>query len=770
MDNSEKSAPEPTSFYARYGIWICIAVFLCMPFLLYGATNALASNQINILDWLPTHFGERARLFWFVEKFGSDEIMVVSWPTCTVNDERLDRLAEELVKPASMPGTTELYPLFRKVFTGRQILDDLTSEPLNLTSEQASDRMRGWLIGPNGQTTCAVALVSEAGEYNRHRAVERVYEVAADLGLTAEELRVGGPTADGVSIDRAAQRWMMELGLAAVIISVLIASLCLRQFRLVVILFLSAIFAWSLSLSVLYYSGGKMDPVLLLMPALVFVLSISGGVHLSNYYRDALADGVADASAAAIQRGWLPCSLASITTCIGIGSLAISHITPIRKFGIFAALGILFSLLALMVLWPSIAAVWRVARGPDHGVREPASKTSARRWWQPLLRLSLNHSSCILILAAVTLPVFGWGLTKLRTSTEMQDLLREDSKPLRDFNWLAENLGAVTPVEVVLGFPHEADEDARTMLARAELVEGLREKLAKIPDVGATMAATTFAPLLPEGSGARNLIQRRVVARRLMKYREDYEQLRYLKNDTKEELWRISLRVSSTNADYGNFLAALRQQTDSYVEEAQANVSVTMCGAVPLIFMAQHQLLVDLIESFLLAFCLVAITMMILMRSFSAGLASMLPNVFPALVAFGYMGLAGTAIDIGTMMTASAAMGIAVDDTLHFLVWFRRGISRGETRPEAVRYAFQNSATAMLQTSVICGLGLLVFVVSPFAPVSRFARVMSTLLMLALLGDLVLLPSLLVGPLGRWFEPRHMSAQVRPPAARAVET
>ena len=103
------------------------------------------------------------------------------------------------------------------------------------------------------------------------------------------------------------------------------------------------------------------------------------------------------------------------------------------------------------------------------------------------------------------------------------------------------------------------------------------------------------------------------------------------------------------------------------------------------------------------------------------------------------------------MMTASAAMGIAVDDTLHFLVWFRRGLRQGLSRSRAVRFAYGHCATAMAQTSLICGLALLVFLVSPFAPIARFGVVMGLMLGLALVGDLLLLPALLVGRWGSLF-------------------
>jgi predicted RND superfamily exporter protein len=115
------------------------------------------------------------------------------------------------------------------------------------------------------------------------------------------------------------------------------------------------------------------------------------------------------------------------------------------------------------------------------------------------------------------------------------------------------------------------------------------------------------------------------------------------------------------------------------------------------------------------------------------------------------MGLAQTAVDIGAMMTASAALGIAVDDTLHFLVWFRRGSVVEPDRRDAIRYAYRHCATPMLRTTLICGLGLLVFALSPFKPTARFAWLMAILLSLALVADLILLPALLASPLGKCF-------------------
>jgi uncharacterized membrane protein YdfJ with MMPL/SSD domain len=135
-------------------------------------------------------------------------------------------------------------------------------------------------------------------------------------------------------------------------------------------------------------------------------------------------------------------------------------------------------------------------------------------------------------------------------------------------------------------------------------------------------------------------------------------------------------------------------------------------------------------------------------------MVSMLPNVFPVVLVFGAMGHLGIKIDIGTMMCASVAMGVAVDDTIHYLTWFRYGVRAGMSRKEAIIEAYRRVGTAMTQTTLIGGLGLAVFALSTFTPTQRFGVMMVTILATALVGDLIFLPAVLAGPLGRWFCPR----------------
>jgi hypothetical protein len=142
----------------------------------------------------------------------------------------------------------------------------------------------------------------------------------------------------------------------------------------------------------------------------------------------------------------------------------------------------------------------------------------------------------------------------------------------------------------------------------------------------------------------------------------------------------------------------------------------------------------------------------------------MIPNLFPAVVVFGGIEWMNIPVQIGSVMTASAALGIAVDDTVHFLTWFRRGLDHGMPRLVALKDAFQRCAGAMAHTTLICASGLLVFAASSFVPILHFSWLMVFLLLSALIGDLLLLPAILAGPLGRCFEnAKRTTSDVAPP-------
>ncbi len=750
---------ETVFFDRRYRLVVFCAFAVAVPFVMFGAKKAWDSNANRVEDWLPAAFSETKKLYWFSGHFGSDEILMVSWPGCTLDDERLDRLAAALVKPAEKGAK----PLFRYVFTGREALHDFMAPPLELSRKQALKRMEGWLVGKDGRTTCAVALVSRAGIHNRHGAVAWVYECAQSAcGLAPDDIFVAGSTVDGVVIDDISEESVLALNVVSFTIGIALMWLFLRSIQLAIMVFITAVFSEQLSLALVYYNGAQMDSVLMMMASLVYVLSISAAIHLVNYYRDAIGtDGLKGAPMLAVKHARLPCALAAGTTAVGLGSLCISQIVPISKFGIFSASAVMCAFAVLFMLLPTALQQWPIRRWAT------PSPGNGRYWeesprWKPLLALVSRFHWLIVSVSTVGLVVAALGVPKIHTSVGLHDLFRSDVKIIRDYDWLESHVGPLVPVEIVLRFPKISK---KSVLDRLQLVERVRAAVDKVDGVGVTITAATFAPALPKRSprSLTSTTRRVVFERRLERCRSDFITLRYLCDTANEELWRISVRVPAyRDIDFGPFLDRLRRQVTPIVEKAAEDdpgVSVVFCGGVPLVHQAQRQLLYDLIKSFLLAFALIGMTMAVLLRSLMAGTLSMIPNVLPSVVVFGIMGWSGFDVEIGSMMTASVALGIAVDGTLHFVTWFRRGLDDGFSRRKAVHYAYSRCGTAMTETTLICGLGLLVFAVSRFTPTARFAWLMFTLLTAALLGDLVVLPAILIGPLGRIFQPRKTATQ-----------
>jgi hypothetical protein len=205
--------------------------------------------------------------------------------------------------------------------------------------------------------------------------------------------------------------------------------------------------------------------------------------------------------------------------------------------------------------------------------------------------------------------------------------------------------------------------------------------------------------------------------------------------------------------------------------ERQESIAAVYTGLVPVVYKAQRTLLESLIESTGWSFVTITPLMMLVSRGIAAGTIVMLPNVLPVLMVFGTMGWLGIPVDIGSMMSASIALGVAVDDTIHFLSWFRSDLNRLGDRRQAILAAYCRCATPTLQAALISGLGLSVFAFSTFTPTQRFGWLMLSILLAGVVAEFIMLPAILAGPLGRVFLPRQSRrrrAAIRPQRASQI--
>jgi len=213
--------------------------------------------------------------------------------------------------------------------------------------------------------------------------------------------------------------------------------------------------------------------------------------------------------------------------------------------------------------------------------------------------------------------------------------------------------------------------------------------------------------------------------------------------DDNYEVARISARGKLSD---GHQLAAERPKIEAKLQEMFANseVEVQMTGLVKLMNSMETYLLRSQVRSFLIAFTLVTLLMFLLLRSIHFGLLSMVPNLLPVFIALGGMGITGIALDPGTVMISCIALGLVVDDTVHFLVRLQRERRDNEPLQLAIERAIVGVGRPIVTTSIALAGGFLVLVFGSFSPNINFGVVSAAIVALALVADLILLPALLM--------------------------
>jgi hypothetical protein len=798
-----------SNFYQRNSVGIMAVLVFLLPLVVVGAIKAKGNNRNDVKGWLPLEYPETQTYRFFRRNFQGEEFILISWEGCTMVDPRLELLARKLIPLPEEASRIERPLYFKTAQTGPRAVEQMTGEPLNLDRTEAIDRLTGAIIGPppkgvkSGSTaddldrrqTCLVLTLADTARANLHGAIDEIKHVAtAECGIPEADLHMGGPPVDNVSIDKAGQTSVTILFGLSLVVGFFVSWWSLKSKALVALVIASGVYSMFASLALVWYSGYPVDAILLTMPSLVYVATTSGAIHLANYYRDQLAEtGVQEGAAGrAVHHALLPLSLATGTTAVGLATLAVSELVPIKMFGIFSAAGVVVSFLILVTFMPAALELFppklRVGRtqGDEAGDEGNAhwQPIESSPWWQVGLWITRHHAlataACLLVMAAV-----GYGMTRVESSVQLMRLFSPQARIRTDYHWLESRLGPLVPMEILV----RIDEGCRlNFLERMELVGEIQDEIAGLEEVGSSLSTVTFGRSLDTGDGGDGVggaaartfglgarTRRSALNRALTRHREEFLAGDYLRDATvtdaagkehAQELWRISARVSATKeVDYALFKADLQKKIDPILSRLDAEgvqgIGVDYTGLVPLVYKAQHSLLDGLIIGFISDFAIIVGVMIVLCRAASAGFVLLLPAAFPAVMVFGGMGWCnallktlGTGnmlIDIGTVMAPSVALGVTVDDVVHFMLWFRRGIADGLDRRQATMLAYKGCARAMYQSWGVIGIGLSVFSLSPFGPTQRFGHMMLAMLTIALVGNLVFMPALLSGPLGAVF-------------------
>ena len=240
----------------RRSQFIILIALLLAPVFLYGARGAVKTTSNDPRQWLPKNFAATDTYDWFQEQFGTDEIAVISWPDCTIKDARARELGQLAVESG----------YFERSRTGVDVMRQLITKS-DVSINGAINRLERVLIGPDRRTTCVVLTTSEKGMADRSAAITELQRIAEEeFQLDPAELKLAGPTVDAAMIDGESRRLLFQLAGLSALLTLLVAALRLRSLRLALSVLFAAGYCTLVGLSVLYYSGGRMNLLMTMLP------------------------------------------------------------------------------------------------------------------------------------------------------------------------------------------------------------------------------------------------------------------------------------------------------------------------------------------------------------------------------------------------------------------------------------------------------------------------------------------------------------------------
>jgi len=321
------------------------------------------------------------------------------------------------------------------------------------------------------------------------------------------------------------------------------------------------------------------------------------------------------------------------------------------------------------------------------------------------------------------------GLTaRARVESNVLKFFPENSKISRDYSFIGDNLTGLYTVEIEFITP---SENVRQTLTE---MQQLSSQLSAEPQVAKIIHSGSIASFITNINRPAFLSPDKIRENPAYALLDRYQVMEPQQTHLRMSVFMRAMSSNKYNAliDRINMLAGNTLDTET---------KYTITGIVPLLNAAQQSLINTQVKSFGLALVIVLLLIGLFMKSAKAIIAAFIPNILPIFVLFSIMALTDIPIDAATVMIASVAIGIAVDDTIHFLAHFRIHRNNNEDVFPAIRKTFNEIGSAVTLTSIIAASGFLILYFSQFKPIRYFGLLSAVTMFTAWIGDVIILPA-----------------------------
>lgn len=609
------------------------------------------------------------------------------------------------------------------------------------------------LISHDGKTA---AILLEFVRYPQDTADPRkdiapvIYKVLAKpehANLTV--YAVGGPIAD-YEFDTLATYESQRLVSLALVLACLILLGVTRSIRAALVPLLIVVLSLFWTLGTVGLLDWPLTLLVILLPVLLICAGIGDAVHIIAEIQDQQRLGLErrDSLVRALAVvGW-PCVLTTLTTAAGFLSFLATDIKPIREMGVYMALGVTAALLLSFALVPVVLS-FGGRRTALYAVK--SERTATQRLLASVTVPTHRYPRSVVTFFAVLAGLALAGYSRVEVESNFIQDLSTDLAVRRAHDYVDTRMGGSISVEIMLdsGRPDGIKDiaflrqmehlqdfiDAHPLTQKTYSVVDLLKKMRRalyedrpdaytLPDTSAQASEYLY---LYETSGGKEL--------------DKVVSLHY-------DVARLNVRTRSLNTKaIRAFMTDVEQFVTTHLDPA---ITVEYAGV-----MAWFRALADHISrgqlrSFLLAVVVISIMLCWSLRSVRLGLIGMLPNVFPVLLTLGVMGYAGFFMSFNLVIMAPVILAVATDDTIHFMVHFRRAFDRSGSYRQALEHTLSGVGRPLLYTTLILASGFLLFCLSKNHSVQLFGALGAFTFVWALLADFFLVPAvlLLVKPLG----------------------
>ncbi|MBT4950252.1 MAG: MMPL family transporter [Pelagibacteraceae bacterium] len=556
---------------------------------------------------------------------------------------------------------------------------------------------------------------------------------------------------------------ILIFSLSVVLIIIFVLFFIFRQIKWVFLCLLSSAYSVIIIFGVLGLTQIEVTAISSNFSALIFILSISMNIHIINYYR--LQDNQKNSLNNTFKTMFWPCFYTTLTTMVAFGSLIITEIKPIIDFGFIMLIGLTISLVCSFTILPLLIFIFPKNNKLDRN--HHILKLN-------FLSIAKNNSKKIVFIAFLLFISSIGGIYNLSVENSFVNYFKKNTEIYKGMKLIDEQLGGTTPVDIILNFNEEEyelslnsseneevidedidleedffdddvfiDEDNNNWFSdeKLQLIYDIHEYLDTREEIGKVQSIKSLIDLA-------NLINKQPLSifELSILYEEvpdNYrEQLIYPYLLIDENMARITARVrDSGNINRKQLIEDIQSFIKLNKNSSLENFKIN--GLLVLYNNMLDSLFSSQIKSLGFVIGLIFLMFLILFKSFKLSALGIIPNIFTSSMILGIIGYLSIPLDIMTITIAAITIGIAVDNTIHYLYRYKE-FKKNNTVIDSIKYTNASAGLAVFTTSVTIALGFSILSLSSFIPTVIFGIFTSIAMVLAMIGVLLFLPSLLL--------------------------